>query len=424
MGGWHYFLTEPTNTDPVQTKKTLNSQIPHVINFRKTRKPARPPKPAPPRPAKAPIPEIFPTAQINDTEQNMKNAIAQQGTGTKQYGANPQNGKALTADDFDSELEWHQHRYGNRQEWDREQHVKRITASRWAQSEQIKSRDEWIEAVREGRLPPNIHSNPEEWYDDFHSSGGWPVFLKLPPKTHAISPWCPIEVASQWAQKQGLSTEEEWRDLYRKGGVPPEIPENPEESYGIEWMAIGGFPGFLGGPENVEQKFLTLEETIEWMRARGIHSIDEWETQKKQGIPVNIPEKMRDIYGRLATGWGRGILARMEQKPEEKKWPEFKEAAMWAQRQGIRTLEQWRERRKMGLPGGMTKASQSVYKEQFDEIGGWEGFFGNLPGTRLIPEADPRLVFHPEPPKCPIPEIIPGNEENQRRHLPSVKRKP
>ena len=131
------------------------------------------------------------------------------------------------------------------------------------------------------------------------------------PKSPTPSRWRSIEAASQWAQAQGLRTQQQWK-AYLKSGLefPSDIPRAPDQAYG---SAFGGWGVFLGtgqvATQHKRDAFVGLEEAAQWAQAQGITSAEHWlEKCREEGWrPAFIPANPSDAYGAKAFqamgGW-------------------------------------------------------------------------------------------------------------------------
>lgn len=103
----------------------------------------------------------------------------------------------------------------------------------------IKNQTDYHAARRDGRLPENVRSRPED-FDEFN---GWADFLGKPPKL-SREEMASYAEAAQWARGIGIGSAKQWREYFKNNNTPNNIPKVPDRYYvGFGWVS---WPDFLG----------------------------------------------------------------------------------------------------------------------------------------------------------------------------------
>jgi len=94
----------------------------------------------------------------------------------------------------------------------------------------------------------------------------------------------PFEEAQEWARRQGLQNQREWKQLCKSGKLPYLFPTNPSRTYKDKgWISWGHWLGTGAVPGGQPLKFLPFEEAQELASRLGVKSVREWKQLCKSG---------------------------------------------------------------------------------------------------------------------------------------------
>lgn len=165
--------------------------------------------------------------------------------------------------------------------------------------QKIKSTKEWKKFIKSGNKPYDIPSHPEniyknEWkgYGDFFGTG---KTLKKDFLTFAD--------AKKFVKAKKITSEREWREFYRSGKKPNNIPTNLAQAYETEWK---GFGDFFGTNRIADQHkvFFTFEEAKKHIVKLKLNNVAEFNKyclseKKHQKIPKAANLKYKEEW----KGW-------------------------------------------------------------------------------------------------------------------------
>lgn len=173
-----------------------------------------------------------------------------------------------------------------------------------AQSPVLCGRKDWAaRCAIPGFLPPDIPAAPPVVYGD--KFAGWGDFLGTGWVHTLHRRYRSYEKASQWAKKKGVATSQAWSALSATGGLPKDIPSNPNATYKSEWKGWGAFLG-TGAMHPRDRKWRSLDEVKEWAAAQTppVSSMKEWMAAKdRAGFPGDIPKCLYNAYGEGFEGF-------------------------------------------------------------------------------------------------------------------------
>ena len=193
-------------------------------------------------------------------------------------------------------------------------HLKYEEASRWAQEQKIVSVKQWRKYIKQGLLPIDIPSAPDQVYEEFKSNNGWYGFLgKKSPE-----PFWTYTKVSKWAQNEKIKSQSDWRKRCHKG-LPSGIPADPNRTFSKEFTINNGWYGFLA-KKRPSENFCTYKEASLWAQIKGITSRQQWyEMRRKEKFPPEIPSSPDKAYRKdfeTNNGW-YGFFGK--DKPNNKK---------------------------------------------------------------------------------------------------------
>lgn len=195
-----------------------------------------------------------------------------------------------------------------------------------------------------------------------------------------VASWASLEEARTWVHEQGITSESQWRKIRRAGGLPRNIPSNPNTVYAVRWHSWGDF--FGTGREAIRSVDLVDYETArQWAMTSGITQAREWTQANKAGkIPPGIPGSPSNVYAKEWLGW-RMFLGLPVQR-----WRPFEEARDWAHalasEHGIDSESLWRVYLKTNqIPPDVPRAPSRAYKEKWKGWGDWFGTGNDVGGA-------------------------------------------
>lgn len=187
--------------------------------------------------------------------------------------------------------------------------------------------------------------------------------------------WRPFLDARAWAHEQGLRSEKQWRELYKQGALPSDIPSSPYYVYRDQWKSWGDFLG-TDYIASQNRRYRSFEEARQWARAQGLKSNTEWlklaaEKRIPEDIPTNVQQVYRSEWQGIADFLGNNYVATYNRE-----YRSFALAREWARAQGLQSGTQWREYSKQPgwLPGDIPANVSNVYRSEWIS---WGDFLGS-----------------------------------------------
>lgn len=156
----------------------------------------------------------------------------------------------------------------------------------WARKEGIRTYRGWWAAAREGRIPDDIPKDLTK-YSQFHS---YPEFLGTKRRPYNRK-YAPLSAAMEFAQGLGFKTGKEWQEHWRRHKIPTQYPKDPRTVYGDEFMAIGGYRGFLG------VKRMSYAEAVKFVREMRFGTFSEFDRwARSDARPKRFPRHPHVTY--------------------------------------------------------------------------------------------------------------------------------
>ena len=187
--------------------------------------------------------------------------------------------------------------------------------------------------------------------------------------------WRDFLEARAWAHGQHLSSEKQWRELYKQKKLPVDIPSSPSYVYRDQWKSWGDFLG-TGYIASQNRHYRSFEEARKWARARELKSNTEWlrlaaEKRLPEDIPTNVKQVYRSEWQGVADFLGNNYV-----HPRNRKYRSFASAREWARTHGLQSEKEWREhiKRPGGLPVDIPANVYNVYRNDWTE---WGDFLGS-----------------------------------------------
>ena len=160
----------------------------------------------------------------------------------------------------------------------------------------IKNHLEWIQYVKDKKLPKDIPSNPNLVYknDGWIGYGDW---LGTGVIGSTNKSFVSFSEAKTFVKKQKMKGQNDWVNFCKQGFRPSNIPSNPQKNYIDEWK---GWADFLSYKK--ETRFVNYQEAQYFVKSVGINSVTEWENYcKLNEKPYNIPKRFDEVYKN--KGW-------------------------------------------------------------------------------------------------------------------------
>jgi hypothetical protein len=186
--------------------------------------------------------------------------------------------------------------------------------------------------------------------------------------------WRPFFEARSWAHGQHLRSEKQWRELYKNGSLPSDIPSGPDYVYRDQWKSWGDFLG-TGYIASQNRRYRSFDEARKWARAQGLKSNAEWlrlaaEKRLPEDIPTNVKQVYRSEWQGTADFLGSNYVATYKRE-----YRSFALAREWAHTQGVQSETEWRKYSKQPgwLPGDIPANVSSVYRSDWKS---WGDFLG------------------------------------------------
>lgn len=233
----------------------------------------------------------------------------------------------------------------------------------------LKSTADWFVFAKSRQRPADIPSNPAKAY----ANSGWagmPDFLGYDgPTTDYLS----LEESRVSIQKFQFKSATKFRDAWRDGTIPKNIPSNPNTMYANSgWVSWGDWLGTSNRRGNWLPFDKTRKEVRTLARRFKIKGAEGWRVfAKTKNKPSNIPTDVFRVYRK--TGWiswddflggnGRG-----------KEWLSFKKARAFVRSLGLRNEDEWRKWRKSSKrPNNIPTAPEIVYRDEWSGMSDWLG---------------------------------------------------
>ena len=177
--------------------------------------------------------------------------------------------------------------------------------------------------------------------------------------------------ARKFVRSLGLKNQVEWREYYKSGNKPDDIPSRPDKAYnGIGWKNLGDWLG-TGRIASRNRKYRSFDKARKFAARLGLKNKGEWADYVKLGKqPNDIPRDPRNIYKKQGTwkGWGdflgTGRVANQDREylsPIEAKI----EARKIAKKLKIKTQKDWADAYKDGkIPANLPSGLWDAYGRQ------------------------------------------------------------
>ena len=170
----------------------------------------------------------------------------------------------------------------------------------WAHSSGIKSRQEWFEAGKSGKIPDNIPVDAQTHYKD-NGWVSWGDFLGTGTVAPKDRDYLSYPEASAYAKTSGATSREQWKKLGRDKKLPSNIPARPDVVYENNgWVS---WDDFLGTGRIVVDK-ISFEEGRGWARSDEckFKTVAAWKkAASERKLPPGLPANPAVTYAN--KGW-------------------------------------------------------------------------------------------------------------------------
>ena len=134
----------------------------------------------------------------------------------------------------------------------------------------LKNRDEWFDYCKSGKKPDDIPSSPKNSY----KNKGWVTWghwLGTGMVADRDKVFRPFKEAREFARSLGLKSTREWREYYKSGNKPDDIPTAPWTTYKKDWDGIRNWlgTGTVAPKDKVYRPFAEAREFVRTLNLKG-----------------------------------------------------------------------------------------------------------------------------------------------------------
>ena len=237
----------------------------------------------------------------------------------------------------------------------------------------LKREKDWNEKVKRKEIPLNIPAKPGRVYrgKGWKGMGHW---LGTGRVANFNKVYRSYNLARKYALKLKLKSSTEWKQLYKLGEIPKDIPSGVEGTYkNSGWVSWKHFLGYSRTPNN-KKEYLSFYKARKIVRNLNLKNQNEWMLYSKTTRHENIPSDPKSIYEN--SGWinlgdwlGTGRIA-----ASEKTFESYEYSKKYVSKLGIKTVKEWNAYSTSGIkPIGIPSNPQRTYKSEWS---GWVDFLG------------------------------------------------
>jgi len=182
--------------------------------------------------------------------------------------------------------------------------------------------------------------------------------------------------ARKFVQKLGLKGEKEWREYFRSGNKPDDIPRSPHFVYKNKgWTNYGDWLG-TGRIATFKRKYRTFDDARKFVHALKLKNADQWRKysssdKRPEDIPSTPPVTYKNKGWTTYGDWlGTGVIA-----PRLRKYRSFEDARKFSSSLNLKTYNEWQEYSTSGnKPDDIPRAPHLIYKNKgWKNMGDWLG---------------------------------------------------
>ena len=233
----------------------------------------------------------------------------------------------------------------------------------------LKATPEYRDLFRKGLLPENIPGEPRRVYKNkgWISMGDW---LGTGRVADQLREYRAFVKARRFVHELKLKSHNDWKDYYRSGKLPKDIPTNPGNIY--KNKGWNGIADWLGNSSNRYLNYVNFSEARKHARSLKLSSNKEWrEYSKSNKKPKNIPASPAKVYKNTGwNGWTDFLDSRKRWNYKKKVRP-FSEAKLYAQKMKVKSAKEWMSLSKQKL---LPKDLPSKPQNRYEEWKGWNDF--------------------------------------------------
>ncbi len=248
-------------------------------------------------------------------------------------------------------------------------------ARAFAQTLQLKNKEEWALWAKTEDKPDNIPANPPQTYKGkgWNNWGDWLGTKSIAPFNRVFRSF---EDARTFAQSLHLSGRDEWRKWSGSSARPEDIPASPEGTYKDKgWNGWGDWLG-TGSIAPLNRKYCSFEEARAFVHNLHLQNRKEWiNWSKTESRPDDIPADPAGVY--KDKGWinfgdwlGTGVIASFNRT-----YRSFEDARSFVHTLQLKNQRYWLEwSRSEAKPPDIPANPNIVYADKgFISMGDWLG---------------------------------------------------
>jgi superfamily II DNA or RNA helicase len=247
-------------------------------------------------------------------------------------------------------------------------------AREYARSLRLKTGSDWWKWIRRGQLPHDVPTNPQRTYrqSGWAGMGDW---LGTGPSLTKGRNWRSFAEARAYARSLGIQSESEWREHYRSGRLPQDVPTNPNRTYrSLGWA---GMQNWLGteGVRRGRRNWRPFGEARTYARSLGLQSVLEWVGfYTNHGLPPDIPTNPNAVYrGGSWQSWGDWLGTEVV-APSKRQLRPFAEARAYVRGLQLESGHDWKKLCQSGrLPSDIPHNPNQTYRNGWTGMGDWLG---------------------------------------------------
>ncbi|HEY4681515.1 MAG TPA: integrase repeat-containing protein [Nitrosarchaeum sp.] len=235
----------------------------------------------------------------------------------------------------------------------------------------LKSAREWHAYCISGKKPDNIPADVRHVYKN--EWNGFEDWLGYTARRSAYRKFRPFTEARTFARSLKLKSVDEWRNYFKSGKKPDDIPTTPNTIYKKEWKDWGDWLGYAS-VDSEYGKFMNFQNAKEFVRPLKLWGSSGWRDYCESGKkPDDIPAHPEKTYKKEWKGWidWTGVDP---QKSKFRKLRPFIEARDYVRKLGLKSVDEWNDWKKLGVkPDDIPATPGLVYKKEWKGFGDWLG---------------------------------------------------
>ena len=254
-------------------------------------------------------------------------------------------------------------------------------ALKYVRSLELSTHTAYYELVRSNKAAITLPMKPYNSYapDGFISMDD---FLGI--ENSRMKSWMEYVEAQKFVSKLGISSMAEYHRKKRQGGIPDNIPRNPNKVYENKgWQSSGHWLG-TGRIADQIKVYMPFKEAREYIREFKFSSASEYKAAWRQGkLSSDIPANPQSVYR------DNGFISMPDFLGYESKfreWWSFEKARKFARTLGFTSNKQWRTYSKTNeKPSEIPASPSKVYRDK-----GWIGWKDFLGWENIKPKKEYR----------------------------------